>query len=153
MNVIKIAPYGAAHQPGIDAMMQEIAAEFHFPITLPGSKPAMPAIYWVALDGADVAGTVGLNIEGNYGVLKKMMLKKEYRGRQVGVSALLLQTAINYCIGNQLKTLYLGTIGEMRAAERFYLKNGFTPITRDALPHRFPDNPIDDTYYKLDLNN
>ena len=39
-----------------------------------------------------------------------------------------------------------------QAAKRFYLKNGFLKIDKLQLPSDFINNPIDDLYYKMDLN-
>ncbi|MFT5619362.1 MAG: hypothetical protein ACI85I_002605 [Arenicella sp.] len=86
----KIIPYESTHQNGIDEMMCEIALEFKkqiFSKTII-ETPIVPDNYWVAVNNDRVVGTVGiLIIENNFGILKKMMLKKEFRAKEFSVFA------------------------------------------------------------------
>lgn len=84
--MIKIVTYEHTHQNGIDEMMNEIALEFNEQIfSKPTSKtPIIPSQYWVALNNGEVIGTVGvIVVENDYGVLKKMMLKKSSEERKL----------------------------------------------------------------------
>lgn len=152
--MIEIVPYKAVHQAEIDAMMQEISQEFIKPImaSQTNSTPPIPDQYWVALHNDQVVGTIALNIFKNeFGVLKKMMLKKEFRGSALGVSKLLLITAIENAKKNGLKSIYLGTMIQFKAAQSFYQKHGFRQIAKDELPPGFTKYPIDKLFYKLSL--
>ena len=151
--MITVVPYQPIYMQGVDAMMQDIESEFTFPISHPGYTSKPPLHYWVAIDDGNVIGTVGLNIVARYGVLKRMMLNQAFRGQEKGVAQLLLATVLDTCTREALETLYLGTIDKMIAAEKFYLRNGFIRMERSELPATFPDNPIDNTYYKLKLTN
>ena len=129
--MINIVTYESAHQNGIDEMMNEIALEFNehiFP--KPTSEtPNIPNNYWVAMNNGEIVGTVGiLVVEKDFGVLKKMMIKKEYRGKKIGASKALLETVIVWCKENGISKLYLGTMNQFKAAQSFYKKNGFKQI-------------------------
>jgi N-acetylglutamate synthase-like GNAT family acetyltransferase len=149
--MIRIIPYTPDHQASIDRMMQAIATEFPQAISDPGYKSAAPEYYWVAMQGDELAGTVALKLERDYGVLKRMMLNRQFRGGTQGISDLLLQTAIDRCLDHKLPMLYLGTMEQMKAAHRFYEKNGFERITVQELPAGFQINPVDDVFYKKRL--
>ncbi|MEM5564647.1 GNAT family N-acetyltransferase [Psychroserpens sp. AS72] len=153
--MIKIIPYKNAHQNGIEIMMNNIAMEFDHDIFSKPSKatPNIPDAYWVALNGDDVIGTIGvLNIENDFAILKKMMLKKEYRGKSLGVSKSLLETAINWCKDNHIPKIYLGTMTQFKAAQLFYSNNGFVRISEEKLPDNFLNNPLDTVFFVRELN-
>jgi RimJ/RimL family protein N-acetyltransferase len=46
-----------------------------------------------------------------------------------------------------VKAIYLGTVAPFKAAIRFYEKNGFKEVTREALPASFPPMPLDHIFY------
>ncbi len=142
---IKMVQYLPAHQAEIDTMMQQIAAEFLLPPPPASYKPDLPDFYWVAMFNDKFMGTIALNKIGDYGVLKRMFLLKEFRG--TGVSQVMFHTALECCMENRLNTLYLGTIDQFVAAQKFYAKNGFSKIERSELPADFPHNPIDTLFY------
>ncbi|WP_338791789.1 GNAT family N-acetyltransferase [Bernardetia sp. MNP-M8] len=151
----KIVIYESVHQNGIDEMMNEIAVEFEeqiFPkVTV--ETPSIPDNYWVALYNGKVVGTVGVVVVQNeFGVLKKMMLKKEFRGKEFGLSKLLLETVIEWSEENQISKIYLGTMNQFKAAQTFYKKNGFREILENELPLNFLKNPLDKVFFVKDLN-
>ena len=47
--------------------------------------------------------------------------------------------------------VYLGTTAKFLAAHRFYEKNGFREIAREALPDSFPVMAVDTKFYTLAL--
>ena len=152
--MVQIVSYKTVHQNGIDAMMQEIALEFSEDIFSKPTKqtPILPDKNWVALHNKKVIGTVGvLVIENNVGILKKMMLKKEFRGREFGISKLLLNTAIKWSKEANIPTLYLGTMQQFKAAQVFYERNGFQKIRENELTSGFLKNPLDTVFFKLNL--
>lgn len=152
----KIVNYDSVHQRGVDEMMNEIALEFDeqiFPKTTI-ETPLVPDKYWVAINNGKVVGTIGLLvIEKKFGVLKKMMLKKEFRGKELGIANSLLQTAIKWTIENKVPKLYLGTMTQFKAAQSFYKKNRFKQISENELPHNFLNNPLDKVFFIRYLNN
>lgn len=153
--MIKITPYKNVHQSDINEMMNEIVSEFdeHIFAKPTNEKQISPDGYWVALNGKKVIGTVAvIAIKNEFGVLKKMMLKKKFRGKGIGISKLLLETAINWCEQNDIPKIYLGTMNQFRAAQMFYKKNGFKRISENELPNNFIKNPLDEVFFEQNLS-
>ena len=86
----------------------------------PGTK------YWVAVDEkGEIFGGCGIGkLEGVEGVceLQKMYFLPQGRGK--GVAQNLLNTALDFA-KNHYSRCYLETLENMKAAQRFYEKNGF----------------------------
>ena len=124
----KIVTYESAHQNGIDEMTNEIALEFDEQIFPKPTRetPIVPDKYWVAVNNGKIVGSVGiLVVENDFGVLKKMMLKKEFRGKGLGISKTLLETVTEWCKKNRIPKLYLRTMNQFKAAQSFYKKKQF----------------------------
>ena len=153
--MIKIVPYKNVYQNDIDTMMNEITSEFDAQIVAKPTHetPIVPDNYWVAMHNEKVIGTVGtMVIKNGSGILKKMMLKKSFRGKELGIAKLLLETVINWCKQNDISKIYLGTMHQFKAAQLFYEKYGFKRIPQSALPKEFLKNPLDTVFFKQDLN-
>lgn len=152
--MIKIVPYEIVHQSGIDKLMNDIALEFEeqiFPKPIT-KKPVFPDKYWVAISNENIIGTVAiLVVDNDFGVLKNMMLKKEFRGLEFGISQMLLKTAIKWCEENDILKLFLGTMNQFKAAQSFYKKNGFKQISENDLPKNFVNNPLDKVFFMQNL--
>jgi N-acetylglutamate synthase-like GNAT family acetyltransferase len=89
----------------------------------------LPDKYWLALKENEVIGTVGLLfIQPQNAILKSMMVRKDFRGRMHGLSRLLLQKAMDCCLEKEIEEIYLGTMAQFKAAQKFYQKNGFKRI-------------------------
>lgn len=152
------------HSPQIIELILNIQqVEFNVPVTLE-SQPDLQHIetfyiepggnFWGAFSGDTLIGTIALiRTAEQTGVIRKMFVKKEYRGTQPGVAHELLQTLIRYCREQQIGTLYLGTVDLLKAAMRFYEKQGFTEIPETALPSFFPKMPVDNRFYSFSLKN
>ena len=152
-----IFPFDPSHQPGIDALNLEIMQEFN------DKRPASPGsiselskrdheYYWVAVSDKICIGTVGVSmLVENRAVLKKMVVKKEFRGRRSGVSEALLNTVLDHLRKNETRILFLGTRPEMIAAHKFYLKNGFARIDQNHVPVDHNFNSVDRIFFRLDL--
>lgn len=149
--MIHIIPYKNLHQNGVDELMKEISEEFDLLAAHPDYKPSLPDPYWVAEHASTVVGTIGMNHTNGYAVLKRMFLKKHFRGKEKGIAGLLLQTAFDWCRENSIHSVYLGTMERFNAAQTFYEKKGFRRISENELPDGFVSNPVDDIFYKLDL--
>lgn len=128
-----------------------------FPQSIYAQNPpinTLPVQLWSAMDGDIVVGTVGIVLlAGKNAVLKSMMVRKEYRGAAVGLSARLMDMALQYADSNGARHIFLGTMTQFKAAHQFYRKNAFKQIGRQDLPADFVINPVDDVFFVRTLNN
>lgn len=103
--------------------------------------------FFVAIVNHEIIGTIACDkLEQNHFVLKRMFVKKNYRG--LGVAQSLLNELLNQAVflNNPTPLFFLSTKeSEAVAAKQFYLKNGFQIIPKSALPKNFP------FFYKDDL--
>jgi len=111
--------------------------------------------FWGAISAKDgeLIGTIALiHVGHNTGVIRKMFVKKEYRGRELGIAQQLFQTLIDYSQTKGITELYLGTVEKLKAACRFYERNAFKRINAEDLPGYFLRMQVDDTFYHLSTN-
>lgn len=131
--------------------------EFGVPVTI-ADQPDLLTIedvyqskkgnFWIALNGEQVIGTIGLIDIGNrQSALRKMFVHRDYRGKEKAVGQHLLDTLINWCQQHSIDEVYLGTVERMLAAHRFYRKNGFYQLGKSELPENFPLMPVDNTFF------
>ncbi|WP_199119723.1 GNAT family N-acetyltransferase [Pedobacter sp. ASV28] len=108
--------------------------------------------FWGAKIDGELVGTIGLiKSSEDFGTIRKMFVKKEYRGKDFGIAQLLLDTLVTYSKEIGLKDLYLGTKDVLQAALRFYEKNGFSVIHKNELPKVFPIMAVDNVFCRLAL--
>lgn len=150
---IKIIPFHNKHQFHIDQLMQKISEEFSEPIFSASSiqmKNAAKVIgnqFWVAMDHEKLIGTIGMiRIKNKAGALKSMFVAKENRGGEV--ANFLLQKLLSYAKRKSMNVIYLGTMEQMKGAQKFYEKNGFDRVEEGELPKDFPKNPLDVIFYR-----
>ncbi len=151
-NRIKLMPFQHEFRDEVNQMVYNIKQEFDLPIPNASYKPMEPDWYLVAKINEKIVGTVALIYQDGFAVLKRMYVAKALRGKEMGVSQLLLNQALNACRQMNFDTIYLGTMEEFKAAQRFYEKNNFIKIAKEDLPNYFPNNPVDVVFYKLRLN-
>lgn len=105
--------------------------------------------FWVALCDGTVVGTVSLLDIGNgQGALRKMFVKKAFRGSENGVAQKLLCGLLKWSKSKGLEEIFLGTTPKFLAAHRFYEKNGFLEIKKSELPAAFPLMVVDTKFYQ-----
>ena len=137
--------------------------EFGVPVTLE-DQPDLKTIeafycqsggnFWGAFDGDTLVGTIALvSIGHQAGAIRKMFVKKEFRGKEFGIAQQLLEKLLTYSQEQGIKDIYLGTVEQLKAAQRFYEKNGFTIIAKADLPAYFPLMSADNVFYHLRLKN
>jgi N-acetylglutamate synthase-like GNAT family acetyltransferase len=80
-----------------------------------------------------------------------MFVSASHRGREFGVAGRLLEGLLRHASNSGLSAIYLGTTDKFIAAHRFYEKNGFTEVSKSALPADFPLMPVDTKFYCLRL--
>lgn len=163
MIPVRIVEYNPGYQPGINQMMAGIEKEFPVPITGPQYTKIYEVYkfpdhkFWVALHGDKVVGTIGLTLFSNgVAILKRMMVAKDYRGKDsivngFNTAALLLNESLNWAKEKGFKQVSLGTMDQFKAAQSFYVKNGFREIKKEGLPAEYTSNPIDTLFYSKDI--
>ncbi len=104
--------------------------------------------FWLAFVDDELAGTIAMKDVGD-GIcaLRKMFVKEEFRGKERGIAAALMQTLLDWSREQGVKEIYLGTVDCYHAAHRFYEKNGFDEVTRDEVPECVPLMDVDVKYY------
>lgn len=132
--------------------------EFNIPVTPEINAPILRAEeeyyyhntcnFWYAVDAqGTIIGCIGLKkISDKQGEVKKFFLTPEYRG--LGIAQLLLHTLVKNALKHGFEELFLGTVEQLKAAQRFYEKNGFKSITSNMLPEQFELCPLDTRFYK-----
>ena len=133
--------------------------EFNVPVTIADQPDLLniPTVYcrkngnfWVAVENEKVIGTIALiDFDNKQAALRKMFVHKDYRGKEKGIGQLLMNTVIDWCRQKQIGEIYLGTVEQLHAAKRFYVKNRFIKIEKDALPENFPLMQVDTEFFKL----
>ncbi|RFS19388.1 GNAT family N-acetyltransferase [Chitinophaga silvatica] len=148
-------------QAAIDLILPIQQIEFNVPVTLE-DQPDLKDIdnfyhgsgggFWGAFDGEELVGTIALiNIGHHAGVIRKMFVKKEYRGKEFGIAQQLLEGLINHSREHGIEDIYLGTVDKLAAARRFYEKNQFNEVPKASLPSYFPLMQADNVFYHLHL--
>lgn len=161
--MVRIVPFLPEHAAGVVSVILPIQqTEFEIPITLdaqpdlsdiPGFYQRGDGNFWIAMDAGRVVGTVALLDIGNrQAALRKMFVASSHRGAEHGVARELLQALVAWCHARGVRVIYLGTTAKFLAAHRFYEKNGFREIARDALPESFPVMVVDTKFYELSLH-
>lgn len=108
--------------------------------------------FWGAFIDEELVGTIALvKFDDHAAAIRKMFVKKEYRGKEFAIAQQLLQTLIDYCKEKEINDLYLGTVAILEAALRFYEKNSFVRIQKEELPSDFPLMTPDNVFCHLNL--
>jgi GNAT superfamily N-acetyltransferase len=106
--------------------------------------------FWGAFEDRQLVGTIALINAGHQtGAVRKMFVKKEYRGKELGIAQRLFDKMLAYSRLKGFQHLYLGTVPQLKAAQRFYERNGFTRVTVEELPTYFPRMAADTMFYYL----
>jgi len=133
-----------AGQPG-DNEPSQVAEVHAAPEPNPAREPSQ------ATD-RELIGTIALiNAGHGIGVIRKMFVKKEYRGKEPKAARQLIETLQAYARAKGLTDLYLGSVDAMKAAHRFYERNGFKRIAPRDLPSNFPRMALDTIFFHLSL--
>ena len=115
---------------------------------IPGFYQQGVGNFWLAFEEGELVGTIALKDVGE-GVcaLRKMFVKKAYRGTKRGIAGALMQTLHDWARDRGVREIYLGTVDVYHAAHRFYEKNGFTEVIRSQVPDTVPLMDVDVKYY------
>jgi arsenate reductase (thioredoxin) len=84
--------------------------------------------FWVIKDGDNIAGAIGIEVYGNYGLLRSMATDKAYRNK--GIAAILVDSLFEFAKKQKLTAIYLLT----ETAQHYFEKKGFVTVNRDGVP-------------------
>lgn len=118
---IIIAPALSSHRQAIAALLQ---AE-KLPVD---DLPANLDYFFTALDGDTVVGAVGMELYGEYGLLRSLVVDAAYRNH--AVAAKLVHAVETKAASLQLKSLYLLT----ETAKAYFERKGYAPVNRADVP-------------------
>ncbi|EOI58593.1 GNAT family N-acetyltransferase [Enterococcus gilvus] len=161
MSEVKIVPFEEKYtQEIVDLIIPIQREEFNIQLTVE-DQPDLLTIqeeyintggnFWVALFDDKVIGTIALvRLENHCGAIKKMFVTKDFRGeKQIGRK--LLDTLVNYCKEQGYERLYLGTVEVLKAAQKFYKKNGFELIDKTEMPKDYHLMDVDSVFFMRKL--
>ena len=145
----------------VDLILNIQQKEFNVPITIE-DQPDLLTInefyyasgggFWGAFINEELVGTIALvKFSDTEAAIRKMFVKKEFRGKEFLIAQKLVETLIAYCKENGIDDLYLGTVSILEAALRFYEKNNFVRIEKEKLPEDFPLMAPDNVFCHLTL--
>lgn len=145
----------------IDLVLNIQQKEFNVPITIEDQPDLMQiedfyfangGSFWGAFINGELVGTIALvKFDEKAAAIRKMFVKKEFRGKEHGIAQKLLETLIVYCQKNGIEEVYLGTVSILKAALRFYERNHFEIIEKELLPSKFPLMNADNVFCFLNL--
>jgi putative acetyltransferase len=160
--MIEIIPFRKKLQDQlVDLVLTIQRIEFNVPITVE-DQPDLLTVdefyrksggeFWVAVSEEKVVGSIALiRIGNNAGVIRKMFVKKEFRGKEIGIAQHLFETLAGFATEAGIENVYLGTIDRLHAALRFYERNGFKVIEKKLLPHDFPVMGVDNIFLHKEI--
>ena len=158
MNDVSIAAWTKERMAEVIQLIISIQQqEFHISIT-EADQPDLQQVdtfyqqgkgnFWIAMHQGEVVGTIALlDIANRQVALRKMFVRKDFRGKSKGLANDLLATAIHWCTEKNIQDIYLGTVEVLKAAHRFYEKNDFLRIEKHQLPRDFPVMGVDTIFY------
>jgi amino-acid N-acetyltransferase len=113
-------------RPGDEAQIKALLAGCGLPFE--DLTPAHLEHFWVQRDGPRLAGVVGLEVLGSFGLLRSLAVPIGYRGR--GLGSQLTGKAENYGRAQGIEAFYLLTTSVLD----FFARRGYRRIDREAAP-------------------
>lgn len=125
-----IRPYRPQDQDAFARLVSTVLGEYGFGVDplleadLDDPQQAYGAV-WVATDNGEVIASVAIRLlePGQLAELKRMYVKKAYRGR--GLGRRLLRQAVEWAESQGCRSIVLDTATAMTAAQRLYETAGF----------------------------
>lgn len=160
---ITIDTFKPAFQPQIvDTILHVQNVEFNVGISLE-EQPDLLDIekhyvmpggqFWVALaPNGRVVGTIGLQAKpGGIGILKKLFVLADYRGKQTQCAAKLFGALNAFARASGMRTLVLDTPSVATRSHAFYKANGFHEIPQAEVPVQYDYPDRNSLFFRLDL--
>lgn len=159
---MQIQPYSEKYKANIASLILNIQNnEFNVPITLNDQSDLLNIEgfycknnggFWLALENDKLIGTIALiDIGDGQAALRKMFVHADYRGKEKAIGQSLFNFLLSWCKQNSISEIYLGTVEQLHAAKRFYIKNGFEKIEKNMLPPSFPLMQVDTEFFKINI--
>ncbi|MDH6253678.1 N-acetylglutamate synthase-like GNAT family acetyltransferase [Chryseobacterium sp. H1D6B] len=160
--ILDIKPINSSYsEKAADLILNIQQKEFNIPITIE-DQPDLFQIesfyvenggnFWGAFINEELVGTIALvKFDEKAGAVRKMFVKKEFRGKEFNIAQKLLEVLIAYSRESGIDQVMLGTVSVLKAAQRFYERNKFEKIDENLLPASFPLMNADDVFYILNL--
>lgn len=130
---MKIIKYFPSYQKQVKDFVISIHEEFGFPYNYELDYDLddpdkyykkQGGIFYLLLDNKSLIGTVAIRNLGNRkGELKRLYLKKEFRGK--GLGSKLLNRVLDFCRKNDFAKIVLDTNKKQTSAQKLYKRNGF----------------------------
>src|SRR5688572_2865619 len=111
----------ASEQPQVRAMLASAALPLE-------DLDQADVCFIVANEGVETLGAVGLEVFGNVGLLRSLVVRPEARGSSIG--GRLIEALEAHARGSGLNQLVLLT----QTAAPFFAKRGYAVVARDAVP-------------------
>ena len=157
--MLSIQPYDVNYQQQVIELILNIQNnEFSIPVTLSEQPDLLNIetfydVFLLAIYEQTVVGTVGFKKIDDYAVIRKMFVAENYRGKPLSVATHLIEGIERMIAESNLNKIYLGTVDILKAAHRFYEKNGFQEIMKHELPITFPRMEVDTKFYYKIIRN
>ena len=90
--------------------------------------PSQLSDFFVAQEDGKLIGLIGMELYGEYGLLRSMVVHPDFRNKQIAAD--LVQTLEQRAKAAGIKALYLLT----ETAARYFSKKGFSTIQREEVP-------------------
>ena len=127
-----------ATTPGVEYMLADAER-------MPGPYVPPRGGLWLAMHDEIGVGCVALRpLDEGSAEVKRMFVDEAWRGR--GVGRALMETLVAGARERGYATLRLGTLEDMKAAQRLYASLGFRPVERYR-----PDELMDTLFYEREL--
>ena len=156
MEIIKIITYQDKYKTAVRELIFKIT-EKEFGHHSKSGRPDLSNIkevyqktgrgnFWLALENDKLVGTIGLcELSLDVGYFVRFYVDKNYRRK--GIGSKLFFTLIEFAKKNNYKKIILTTSSHQEAANRFYVKMGFTRVY--SPPAELPHPPTDDIFYEI----
>jgi amino-acid N-acetyltransferase len=106
-------------------MIVSLLEEEQLPVS---DLPAWLEHFFVAMDGMKVIGVIGVEQYGEIGLLRSLVVSKEYRNQNI--ASVLIEALEQYARLGRIESMYLLT----ETAPRYFEKKGYRVITREEIP-------------------
>ncbi len=102
--------------------------------------------FWLALEDGKLVGTIGLyELSQDVGYFSRFYVDKDYRRK--GIGSKLFFTLVEFAKKHNYKKIFLNTSSDQEAANKFYVKMGFTRVY--SFPKELPYTPTNGTFYEM----